>query len=43
MADEVIKIPMYGTKTSLNVEVAYAIAVYNILDLLRNNFSSRNC
>ena len=31
LADEVIKIPMYGTKTSLNVEAAYAIAVYEIL------------
>ncbi len=31
MADEVIKIPMYGTKTSLNVEAAYAVAVYEMI------------
>lgn len=31
LADEVISIPMYGTKTSLNVEAAYAIAIYEIL------------
>jgi tRNA G18 (ribose-2'-O)-methylase SpoU len=31
LADEVISIPMYGKKTSLNVEAAYAIAVYEIL------------
>jgi tRNA G18 (ribose-2'-O)-methylase SpoU len=31
LADEVIEIPMHGTKTSLNVEAAYAIAVYEIL------------
>lgn len=31
LADEVIKIPMHGTKTSLNVEAAYAIAIYEIL------------
>jgi len=34
LADEVIKIPMHGTKTSLNVEVAYAIAVYKVLENL---------
>jgi len=31
LAEEVIMIPMYGTKTSLNVEVAYAIAIYELL------------
>lgn len=37
LADEVIKIPMYGTKTSLNVEVVYAISVYKILESLTKN------
>lgn len=31
LADQVIKIPMHGIKTSLNVEVAYAVAIYEIL------------
>jgi len=31
LADEIIKIPMHGIKSSLNVEVAYAIAVYEII------------
>lgn len=31
LADKVINIPMHGTKTSLNVEVAYAVAIYEIL------------
>ena len=33
-ADKVIKIPMYGIKTSLNVEAAYAIAVFELLKQL---------
>lgn len=35
LADEIIKIPMHGTKTSLNVEVAYAVAVYEILKQMK--------
>jgi len=31
LADKIVKIPMYGTKTSLNVEAAYAIAIYEII------------
>ncbi len=31
LVDEVIQIPMYGAKNSLNVEAAYAIAVYEVL------------
>lgn len=31
LADEIIYIPMHGTKKSLNVAVAYGIAVYEIL------------
>ena len=31
LADKVISIPMYGQKESLNVEAAYAVAVYEIL------------
>lgn len=32
LTDGVIKLPMYGTKTSLNVEAAYAIAIYEMID-----------
>lgn len=31
LADKVVKIPMYGTKTALNVEAAYAISIYEII------------
>jgi len=31
LCDQVVYIPMYGEKRSLNVEVAFAIAAYNIL------------
>ena len=34
LADEVIKIPMHGAKTSLNVEAAYAIAIYKMIENL---------
>jgi len=34
LADKVVKIPMYGTKTALNVEAAYAIAIYKIIEHL---------
>lgn len=37
LADEIIQIPMHGNKTSLNVEVAYAIAIYEILKYVPNN------
>jgi len=31
LADKIIKIPMHGAKSSLNVEAAYAIAIYNMI------------
>ena len=34
LADDVIKIPMHGKKTALNVEAAYAIAVYEMIKQL---------
>jgi tRNA G18 (ribose-2'-O)-methylase SpoU len=37
LCDRVLAIPMYGRKTSLNVEVAFGIAVYH----LGNMFDSR--
>ncbi|EKD56585.1 MAG: tRNA/rRNA methyltransferase (SpoU) [uncultured bacterium] len=42
LVDEIIQIPMYGTKTSLNVEVAYAIAVYEILKHLPQTLNHKN-
>lgn len=39
-ADEIIQIPMYGSKTSLNVEVAYAIAIYEILKHLPHHITN---
>jgi TrmH family RNA methyltransferase len=33
MADQVLYIPMAGEKTSLNVSVAFGIAVYRLLGL----------
>lgn len=35
LVDEIIQIPMYGAKNSLNVEAAYAIAVYEILKQIK--------
>lgn len=35
LADNVIKIPMHGTKTSLNVEAAYAISVFEIIKQIK--------
>lgn len=38
MSDASIEIPMYGTKHSLNVSVAFGIVIYEVLDqFLRNN------
>ena len=31
LCEQIVYIPMYGKKRSLNVEVAFAIATYNIL------------
>lgn len=35
LADKIIAIPMYGQKESLNVEAAYAVAVYELLKYLK--------
>ena len=35
LVDETVAIPMFGVKTSLNVSVAYGIALYEILRRLR--------
>mgnify|MGYP001610128213 CR=1 FL=1 len=34
--DSAIEIPMYGIKQSLNVSVAYGIAIYHIIEQLKN-------
>ena len=36
LSDKIIKIPMNGVKESLNVEVAYAVLVYEILKQNQN-------
>jgi len=36
IADEIIQIPMFGSKTSLNVEAAYSVAIYKIVDCFTN-------
>ena len=37
MSDLAVEIPMHGIKQSLNVAVAYGIAVYGIVDIYRKN------
>ncbi len=37
LSDEVIKIPLYGPKESLNVAVAFGIAVFYLTELFRSN------
>ncbi len=38
LCDQIIEIPMYGQKNSLNVAVATGVAVYDIIGKIKNNF-----